>query len=127
MNAKRIPPSPDGRTPRQQSVRNRASRLYLHGAVNLAAQTFFRFTHRAKRAEALWSNSERVWMGSRTFLNWAMCDAGIDIPWMVADAADAPERADELHKALRVELTAYWAEQLAALPPKTTPTWQPLP
>jgi hypothetical protein len=56
-----------------------------------------------------------------------MCDANIDIPWMVALATDAPETADELREAVRAELIAYWAEQLAALPRKSTPTWRPLP
>ena len=127
MKSHRIPPPPNGPTRRQLSVRDRASRLYLHAAVRLAAQAFFRFTHRAQRANALWCHSERVWLGSQTFLNWAMCDAEIDIPWMVADAADAPETADALHEAVRAELIAYWAEQLASLPRKSTPTWPPLP
>ena len=127
MNAQRIPPPPNGPSPRQLSVRNRASKLYLHGAVRLAAHAFFRFTHRAMLANALWSHCERVWMGNQTFLNWAMSDAAIDIPWLVADVADAPETADELYKAVRAELTAYWEEQLAALPRKGTPRWSPLP
>jgi len=127
MSAQRIPPPPNGPTRRQLSVRHRASRLYLHAAVRLAADAFFRFTHRAKRAEALWSHTERVWLGSRTFLHWAMCDARIDIPWLVAEVVDAPETVDELQKAVRAELIAYWAEQLAALPHKSTPQWLPLP
>jgi len=127
MNASRIPLPPNGPTPRQLSVRHRASRLYLHGAVRLAANSFFRFTHRASRSDALWSHSERVWLGSKTFLNWAMCDTGIDMPWLVANAADAPDTESKLQKAVRAELVAYWAEQLDALPRKSTPTWQPLP
>jgi len=66
-------------------------------------------------------------MGSKTFLHWAMYDADIDIPWIVAKATDAPDTADELHKAVRAELIAYWTEQLAALPRKSTPAWPPLP
>ena len=127
MNSRHIPPPPNGPTPRQLSVRRRAGRLYLHAAVRLAAQAFFRFTHRAEPAEALWSHRERVWLGSRTFLQWAMCDDDIDIPWMVAVATDAPESADELQEAVRAELIAYWAEQLAALPCKSMPAWWPLP
>jgi len=127
MSAQRIHPPPNGPTPRQVSVRHRASRLYLRGAVRLAVHAFFHFTHRAKRAKALWSRSEGVWLGSQTFLNWAMCDANIDIPWLVAEAADAPETPDELQEAVRAELVAYWAEQLAALPSKSTPSWPPLP
>jgi len=127
MNSRRIPPPPNGPTRRQLSVRHRASRLYLDAAVRLAAHAFFRFTHRARRAEALWSHGEGVWMGSKTFLHWAMYDADIDIPWIVAKATDAPDTADELHKAVRAELIAYWTEQLAALPRKSTPAWPPLP
>jgi hypothetical protein len=56
-----------------------------------------------------------------------MGDTGIDVPWMVGEATDAPEAADELQEAVRAELTAYWAEQLAALPRKSTPPWRPLP
>jgi hypothetical protein len=93
----------------------------------LAAHAFFRFTHRAKRAEALWSRRERVWLGRKTFLDWAMADGGIAIPWVVAEVADAPLAADDLYEAVRAELIAYWAEQLAALPPKSTPAWPPLP
>jgi hypothetical protein len=127
MSAQPVSPPPNGPTARQRSVRHRASRLYLHAAVRLAARAFFRFTHRAERTKALWSHSEGVWMGSQTFLNWAMCDADIAIPWMVADAADAPKTAEELRAAVRAELTAYWADQLASLPSKATPHWPPLP
>ena len=66
-------------------------------------------------------------MGSKTFLNWALYDAYIDIPWMVAEAADAPDTAEELRAAVRDELIAYWADQLASLPCKATPHWPPLP
>ena len=127
MNSRRIPPPPNGPAPRQLSVRHRASRLYLHAAVRLAAQAFCRFTHLAKGAEALWSHGEGVWLGSPTFLHGAMCDAGIDIPWMMAEATDAPETADELREAVRAELIAYWAEPLAALPRKSTAPWPPFP
>ena len=125
MSFPRIPSLPNGPTPRQLSVRRRASRLYLHAAVRLAAEAFFRFTHRAEDFEALWSHGGHVWLGSQTFLHWAMGDAGIDVPWMVGEATDAPEAADELQEAVRAELTAYWAEQLAALPRKSTPSWRP--
>lgn len=127
MKRQRIPLPQQDPSPRQRSVRNRASRLYLHGAVRLAVEAFFHFTHRAEVSNALWSHSERVWMGSKTFFNWAMCDAGIDLPWLVAGVADAPETTDELHEAVRAELAAYWKEQLAALPRKSTPAWPPLP
>lgn len=118
-------PSPP--SPHQKSVRRRTSGLHLRGAVRLAVHAFFHFTHRSREAKALWSRSERVWLGNRTFLDWAMRDGTIDLPWLVADAADAPETADELREAVHAELVAYWAEQLAALPRKSTPHWPPLP
>jgi hypothetical protein len=93
----------------------------------LAVDARFQFTHRATHARALWCQSERVWLGSRTFLDWAMCEADIDIPWLVAQATDAPQTTDELRKAVRAELSALWAEQLTALPQKSTPRWPPLP
>jgi hypothetical protein len=127
MNSPPIPPPRSRPTASQRSIRRRASSRYLRGAVRLAAHASFRFTHRAKVAEALWSRNQRVWMGSKTFLHWAMCDPDIDIPWLVAGATDAPETASELHEAVRVELIAYWTEQLAALPRKSTPPWLPLP
>ena len=127
MSAPPVPPPPNGPTPRQRSVRRRARQLYLHAAVRLAARKFFRFTHRANRSEALWSHGEGVWMGSKTFLAWAMSDADLAIPWAVAEAADAPETADELREAVRAELIAYWKDQLGSLPPKATPRWPPLP
>jgi len=127
MKAQPVPSRPNGPTPRQRSLRHRASRLSLRRAVRLAVHAFFHFTHRAERTNALWSHSERVWLGNQTYLSWAMRDAAIDVPWLVADAADAPETPDELHQAIRAELTAYWAEQLASLPRKSTPGWLALP
>ena len=127
MSVPPVPPPPNGPTARQRSVRHRARRLYLHAAVRLAVLAFFRFTHRAERTKALWSHREGVWMGSQTFLNWAMSDGHIDIPWTVAEAADAPDTADELRAAVRNELRAYWADQLASLPAKASPKWPPLP
>jgi hypothetical protein len=108
-------------------VRNRARRLHLRSAVRLAVHAFFHFTHRSKSTEALWCHSEGVWLGRKTFLNWAMGDAAIAIPWLVAEVDDAPDTADALRDAVRAELLAYWAEQLAALPGKSTPRWPPLP
>lgn len=127
MKTKRVPSPSNGPTPRQRNVRHRASRLSLRRGVRLATDAFFDFTHRSDQAKALWSRSDRVWMGSQTFLNWAMCDASIDIPWLVAEVGDAPETLDELHRAVRAELAAYWAEQLESLPSKSTPRWPPLP
>lgn len=127
MRAHSVPSPPTNPTPRQRSLRHRASRLPLRSAVRLAVHAFFHFTHRAERANALWSRSERVWLGNQTFLNWAMRDAGIAVPWLVAEAADAPDSAEELHEAIRNELLACWAEQLASLPHKSTPQWLALP
>ncbi|NUQ61645.1 MAG: hypothetical protein HUU20_04100 [Pirellulales bacterium] len=116
-----------GPTLRQRSLRHRLRSLPLAGAVHLAAEAFFRFRYRAVRADALWSETEHVWLGSETFLHWAMWDAAIDIPWVVAAAADAPPDGDELRKAVRAELKAYWTEQVAGLPRKKSPGWLPLP
>ena len=127
MSNHRFPLPQQDPSPRQRSVRARASRLSLEDAVRLAADTFFRFTHRAEVSNALWSRRERVWMGSKTFFNWAMDDVGIDMPWLVSGVADAPEKKDELRAAVRAELAVYWKEQLAALPRKSTPAWPPLP
>ena len=127
MKAQRIPSLPGGPTSRQLTIRNHASRLPLRGAVRLAVHALFQFTHRAERATALWCGSERVWLGRQTFLTWAMWDAGIDVPWLVAGAADAPQTTDELREAIHAELIAYWKEQLDRLPSKSTPRWLALP
>jgi hypothetical protein len=127
MNAKPILPPPNGPSARQRAVRRRARGRPLQRAVWLAADAFFQFTHRATRGKALWSDSERAWLGSQTFLDWAMSDAEIHIPWVVATAADAPNAPDELRKAVQTELIAYWADQMASLPRKSNPHWLPLP
>ena len=114
-------------TRRQRWIRRRAVDLHLRGAVRLAVNTFFRFTHRSKDAKALWSQRERVWIGNRTFLEWALSEAEIDIPWIVAKSADAPESKNEFRRAVREELLACWADQMAELPSKSTPRWPPLP
>jgi hypothetical protein len=93
----------------------------------MAVHSFFRFTHRAKEGKSLWCQRERVWLGNRTFLDWSMSDADMNIPWVVSVASDAPETTDELHDTVRSELKALWDEQLKALPSKSTPTWPPLP
>ena len=120
------PPSRD-LSARQRTVRRLASGRSLRAAVRMATFTFFRFTHRKKAGEALWSDTERVWLGNETFLYWAIFDTEIDIPSVVATAADAPETPDELRKAVRSELTAYWADKVASLPRRERPRWLPLP
>jgi hypothetical protein len=95
--------------------------------VRIAANVFFRFKYRSIKAAALWSNSTRAWLGRETFLDWALCDSGIDIPWIVAEAAGAPFALDELREAVRVELISYWKRKLNSLPPEEEPAWLPLP
>ncbi len=112
---------------RQRSIRWRARRLSLRGAVRVAADVFFRFKYRAAKATALWSNAEHVWLGRETFFHWAMWDTDIDIPWVVALAVDAPPDADALRAAVRAELGAYWDMQLTSLPRTGKPHWLPLP
>lgn len=113
--------------PRQRVLRRRSRRLSLKQAVRHAVDMLFRFEYRAPRAEALWCESKRVWLGSETFLYWALWDSEIDIPWAVAMALDAPQGADDLREAVRAELTAYWADRTASLPRKAKPHWLPLP
>jgi hypothetical protein len=127
MSAQRILPSPGHLSARQRSVRRRASQLPFKAAVWLAVDALFRFTHRASRAKALWSDHAHAWLGSATFLDWAMGDPDIDIPRIVASTAGSPESADELHEAVHGELIAYWADHLASLPRRSKPPWLPLP
>ncbi len=112
---------------RQRRIRRRARRLDFKAAVHLAADALFGFTHRATQGKALWSESVCVWMGNATFIHWAMAEARIDIPRIVAETDGAPGTEDEFQKAVRSELKAYWADRLDSLPPKSTPGWLPLP
>lgn len=116
-----------GPTARQRSVRGRLTRSRLESAVRRAVDVFFHFTHRDPRAKVLWCHTEQVWMGSETYLNWALCDSQIDIPWVVAATADAPEDASELREVVRIELKAYWKDRIASLSSRTRPCWQALP
>jgi len=127
MWAQRISPTPGGLSARQRRVQRQARQLCFKPAVRLAADALFRFTHRATQGKALWSDSVSAWLGSATFFCWAMGEAQIDIPRIVAETDGAPDNADGLHEAVHVELTAYWADCLASLPPKSTPGWLPLP
>ena len=115
------------RTRRQKNLQTQLTGEDFDEAVQLAVKTLFRFTHRASDSKALWSDAHVVWLGRSTFLNWCMEDPEFDIPWVVASAADAPHDADELRQAVKSELTAYWADQLAALPRMSTGNWLPLP
>jgi len=121
--------SPGANTPtaRQRYVRSRSSRASLECAVRFAVDVFFGFRYRSTGASALWCETERVWLGNETFVDWALCDADIGIPWAVATALDAPENPDELREAVRAELIAYWTLQMASLPSNEHPRWLPLP
>jgi len=114
-------------TGRQRSIRRHSRGLSLRSAVRLSVDALFEFNWRAAQAKALWSETERVWLGSDTFLNWAISDADIDIPWIVATAVGAPKDALRLREAVREELVAYWADRLITLPSKSRPHWLPLP
>ena len=114
-------------TGRQRSVRRHCGDLSLENAIRYAVGVCFRFKCRAAKGKALWSQTERVWLGRDTFLHWALCLVDIDIPWMVATAAGAPDDMEQLTSAVRAELTAYWAERLSALPRRRCPHWLPLP
>ncbi len=127
MSASGIHSSANRLSARQRSVRHRVSRLPFKDAVRSAVDALFRFTHSASSAKALWSARERVWLGNRTFLKWAVVDAEIDIPRIVAKTDGAPDTPDELHDAVHAELKGYWADHLASLPRKSTPRWMPLP
>jgi hypothetical protein len=119
--------SANGRTSRQRSMRRRSSGLALGQAVRTAVNALFRFRYRATQARALWCGARHVWLGSETYLHWALCDAQIDIPWVVATSPDAPEGKDALRDAVCAELTAYWADKMASLPRRNRPRWLPLP
>jgi hypothetical protein len=114
-------------TARQATIRRHSGGRSLRRAVRLAAYRFFRFTHRSTVSDALWSETERVWLGEKTFMHWAMCDPEIDIPRTVDTATNAPEAPDDLQKVVRAELTAYWADRLTSLPRRDMTGWVPLP
>ena len=98
-----------------------------HALFQRAADALFGFTHRAPRGKALWSDALRVWLGSATFLHWAINEADVDIPRMVVKTAGAPQSPEGLHEAVYAELTLYWADRLVSLPSKSSPGWLPLP
>jgi len=127
MLAQRISPTSGRLSASQRRVQRRVRRLCFKAAVRLAVDAQFRFTHRATQGKALWSDSVGVWLGSATFIHWAMGEARIDIPRIVAKTDGAPDGEDEFQKAVHLELMAYWADCLASLPPKSTPGWLPLP
>ena len=81
-----VPRIPRTATSRQRSIRRRTRRYSLKKAVRFAVDVCFRFSGRAVQTKALWSEKERVWLGSKTFLDWSMSIENIDIPWVVATA-----------------------------------------
>ena len=115
------------RTSRQRSLRHCLSHLAIGKAIRKAVEAFFHFEYRATEARALWSERDQVWLGCETFLHWALFDAQIDIPWIVATSRDAPRGDEALRSAVRTELRAYWADRLASLPRRARPQWTPLP
>jgi hypothetical protein len=121
------PRPPRVSTYRQRSIRHRARRYSLKKAVRFAVDICFHFSGRAVQVKALWSKTERVWLGNKTFLDWAMRMENIDIPWVVATAAGAPQDVEQLREAVLVELNSYWDDRLAVLPSQERPHWLPLP
>lgn len=126
-NLRAVSPAAGCPTGRQRSVRHRSRHLSLESAVRLAVDVFFGFKYRLGRGKALWCETEHVWLGSETFIYWALRDVDINIPWVVAKAAGAPQNAEELREAVRAELLVYWAAQIASLPRVEQPRWLPLP
>jgi hypothetical protein len=112
---------------RQKAIGRHLRGRSLRRAVRLAAFAFFRFTHCSTSGEALWSESQRVWLGKKTFMHWAMLDPEIDIPRTVATAADVPTLPNLLRQVVRRELNRYWADKLTSLPQREAPGWMPLP
>jgi hypothetical protein len=108
-------------------MRCRSSQLALAEAVRKAVHVLFRFRYRASQSKALWCGSGRVWLGRETFLHWALFDAQIDIPWVVATSREAPKDAKALREAVRAELAACWADDMDSLPRTENPNWYPLP
>ena len=127
IRATAIPSPGHVSTGRQRSIRRHSCKVALKGAVRFAVDVCFRFRSRAVQGKALWSETERVWLGRETFLHWAIWLEDIDIPWAVATAAGAPSDVEQLRDAVRAELTSYWGERLAALPREPCPQWLPLP
>ncbi len=112
---------------RQQAIGRQVGGRSLRRAVRLAAFAFFRFTHTSSSGEALWSESQRVWLGKKTFMHWSLSDPDIDIPRTVATAADVPPTPEMLEGMVRRELNRYWADKLTSLPCREAPGWMPLP
>jgi hypothetical protein len=120
-------PSINAAKSRQRSIRRHCRALSLKEATRYAVDICFSFSCRATESKSLWSETERVWLGRETFLHWAINLDDINIPASVNSAVAAPHDKEKLCDAVRAELTAYWTEQIAALPRRTRPRWLPLP
>jgi len=108
-------------------ARRPSSRTSLRMTIRFGVDALFRFKYRSTRSNALWCQTQRVWLGQKTFIHWALCDNEMEIARAAARAADAPQNAAELQQAIREELGAYWTVLLASLPRTTQPFWLPLP
>ena len=114
-------------TSRQLTIRRHLEGRDVETAVRLAVRSLFQFTHRASNARALWSDSQVVWLGRTTFLQWCLEDQEFNVPWLVQGTIGAPRNSAELREMVRVQLTAYFAERLSKLPRRSTGNWLPLP
>ncbi len=112
---------------RQQAISRQVGGRSLRRAIRLAAFAFFRFTHSSSSGEALWSESQRVWLGKKTFMHWSLLDPEIDIPRTVATATGVPATPELLRGVVRRELSRYWTDKLASLPRRDAVGWVPLP
>jgi hypothetical protein len=122
-----LPDAANGLNSRQRAIRRHVDGQPLPGAIRLAAFAFFRFTHSSSSGEALWSDSQHVWLGKKTFMHWAMFDPEINIPHSVSTAADVPAAPEALGKIVRTELNRYWTYKLRSLPHREDKGWIPLP
>ena len=112
---------------RQQAIGRHVGGRSVRRAVRLAAFAFFGFTHSNGAGDALWSDRQRVWLGKKTFIHWAMSDPDIDIPRTIAAAADVPPSPEALRRVVRRELDRYWTDKVTSLPAREAPGWMPLP
>ena len=127
MRAQCISPASGCLSSHQRRLQRQIRYMSFEAAVRLVADTLFHFTHCAAQGKSLWSDSVCAWMGSVTFVHWALEQVDMDIPRIVAGTHGAPDTVKGLHEEVRLELLAYWADCLASLPPKSTPSWLPLP
>ena len=121
------PPIQRVSTCRQRSIRRHARHYSLQQAVRYAVDVCFRFSGRAAQVKALWSETERVWLGNKTFVDWSMCDREYRYPLVRGDGHRQTQDVEQLRESVLAELNAYWADRLTVLPLKERPHWLPLP